>query len=208
MNNSELISKLALNIKPVKVVKSPHQSLLRWLGLSFLWLVLGIVIVGIRKDILYVYKHVTFITYLFVLLVLAISSAYSGLSFSIPDKRARSLYCVPFCLLASWIILIVVSVNELTPSRFEEGLMCVRDIFIFSSVPGALLFRSIKQGSVLQSTITGILCLLGAGGIGTLATQFTCQDSFGFHHLIWHVPPVVALGLTGILVGRKLRALN
>jgi hypothetical protein len=204
MNNGQLISKLAMDIKPVKVLRSPYHSLLRWLGLSFLWLILGIMLLGVRKDIGYIFKDATFILYFFILLGLAITSAYSSLSFSIPDKQERILYWLPFSILASWILLLIFSLNELTSSIFKEGLMCVRDILIFTSAPVILLFNRVKQGSVLQTTVTGILCLLGSGGLGALATQFTCQDSFGFHHLIWHVPPIMVLGFLGIFIGKKL----
>jgi hypothetical protein len=205
MNNDELISKLSLKNCPVKVVRLPYKSLLQWLGLSFLWLALIMSLIGVRKDFYHIFKDVTFILYCSILLGLAVSSAYSSLSFSIPDKHSRILYWTPYLSLVSWVLVLLLSVNDRTSSNFEDGFLCMRDILIFSSIPAFVLFRNVKQGSVLQTSITGIFCILGSGGLGALATQLTCQDSFGFHHLLWHVPSVVSLGLLGFFIGKKLK---
>lgn len=206
MNNKDLISKLASNNTPVVIIQRPLKSLVLWLGLSFMWLGLGLSITGFRKDFRVVFNETSFVFFSFVIFALALSSAYSSLSFSIPDRHKKILSQLPFIILGSWITALLFFSHELT-INLRSDLHCFREVFLFSSVPAYLLFRHVRKGSVLQTTLTGILSLLAAAGLGALAVHFICKDSFGVHQLLWHVPPVVILGGIGILVGRKLKVL-
>lgn len=200
MNNEQLINELVKRNKSVTRIHSPKTSLLHWMIVSGVWIIICMLIIGVRTDF-----NLEFGLYFFILLFLAVTSAYGCLNLSIPDNHSRTIYWGPFTVFGLWILLLLISM--LTPDgvNSEDGLLCLRDIVIFSLVPAAFLFSRVKKGSVLQTTITGILCALASAGLGALATQFTCQDSYGIHQLQWHVPTVVGLMSFGIIIRGKFR---
>lgn len=201
MNNLDFISQLSKEVRPVEVVRKPLKNFYLLSIISFGWLLTGVLFIEPRHDVSEVLHDGLFWRSTLIIFLLAISSVVSSLFLSIPDKHHRSLYLIPGITALAWIGYIGLGVFTYKFSIGENGILCLRDIFLFSLLPTVILIRQVSRGSVLRTSVTGIFTLLGGAAIGAVGAQFTCQDDPGLHVLVWHLMPVFSLVLLGGLFG-------
>ncbi len=208
MKTEDLVNQLTNNLEPVKTLETPVKRLIRWLCVSALCIAVGIFVMGLRHDFSEASSSIRFWLETILILASAISAALAAFILSVPGNNKKQLKFIPFCCIALWAATAVV----LSLRQFGEaahgfsagsGMPCMSSIYILAVVPGAVLFAMICHAAPLNKPWVGILCVIAATALGALGLQFVCGASGPMHILVWHLLPVLVIGLLGIWLGKS-----
>ena len=202
MRTEVLIHQLAMELKPVRPLGRPVTRLSLWLLFAVALTSLGIVLIGVRPDLLTAFTNSTFFLRASLSLAVSIIAALAAFTLSVPgsDRRWPSwLLWVPVGGMLLLLGYLFYSAESYLPG---VGLKCLRTIVIFSIGGSLLLYFMLKEAAPLRSGTVGLLAALGAAAFANFGTQFVCKIDAPGHFLVWHLVPIVLLCGIGILVGR------
>ncbi len=211
MKTDDFIEQLSNDVKPVKRLASPVKRFLTWFLASFFSISIGISLMGIRSDFNQVLMNPRFVLETLVILAIAILAAAGAFMMSVPGVERkpimRWLIIIPsiaWPLSLAYRLYIIYSQTNSFAFIIDYGFDCLRDIFILGIIPGSFLFFMLKAAAPLRLSWTGALATLSAAAIAAVGIQFTCNVDTPVHIFLWHVLPVVMIGMTGIALGKRL----
>ncbi len=204
MKTEDFISKLTEDVSPVKRLPSLLKRSANWVLFTFVTLVAGITVVGIRSDIEVAFYNQYFFFQFLLLVALAIGSAISALSINTPGEIRKSVYLIPCATLMVWGFTLIVSAVTAKTTNTQLDMSCFVDITLLGMLPGVFLFYMLRKGFPLKIGLSSILGALSVAAVGALGTHFICPNDEAFHVLLTHFVPVVFLSFVGFGIGRKI----
>lgn len=207
-NLEKVISSLAADCKPSAPMLHPAWAVALWLGLSCSVSLLLILMIDLREDLALQMTQGLFWTEVITLTTLVISCCISAVWFSFPDMRQqRRVVFIPLPILLFYISLLIyrlrVPETTLPPHGEIHELTCSLCVTLFALIPGISIFLIMRRYATAHPRIAGALGLLASASIGQLALKFAEASDSVPHLLVWHVLPIIALGLVGSWLGQK-----
>ena len=207
MSTDNLIDQLTNDLEPVKRLESPLRRLLRWLAVSSLCIVVGVFVMGLRHDLSNAIYSTSFWLETSLILASAISASLLAFLLSVPGRTVKKIKLAPSLCIALWGLTILVlslrkDVDSSHLAQLTNGMPCMSAIYSMAVIPGALLFAMICNAAPLNKPLVGIWAVIAAAAFGALGLQFVCASSNPIHLIIWHVLPVLAIGVVGIYLGK------
>jgi hypothetical protein len=211
-NVDQLILELAQDAGPVKRLLPLRARFGIWLGLAGAYLLGGMLVLGIRPDLVEQLTSFSFMVQLVLSAATAVISASSAFALSVPGaERPRWTRLVPLVVLAAWVAWMfyrmvsfvsdpaiwIMVISEYSPKEIGIGLA-------LSSVPGILLFVMVRRAAPLRPQWTGAFALVAAGSLASIGGQLTCTSPCPIHAVVLHLAPMLAVGLLGIFAGALL----
>lgn len=204
------IARLARSATPVMLLEAPWVRLVRWGTASTAFVLVSIVILGVRADVTAQMGNGWFVARATATTVIAFGAAMVALLLSVPGvEPSRLVRTVPLAACVVWAVMLLVTLAA-TRSPLDVLLQvaphpsCVLLIVATAMTPGGVLVRMLRHSAPLQARWTGALAGLASLSLGALGTQFVCTNDAAAHHLLWHFTPVVLFALAGVAVGSSL----
>lgn len=210
MKTSELISQLALQNSPTRILYPPSIRLILWLFCSFVWMGGLIFYFGLSPDVSKKIIEISFWLESFPLLLMAVLAGYVCLSLGVPGSAKSShLKKLAVVFLIGWLFAFIAGI----PSRSSHvepvwgagpGRLCVESILELSAVPAIFLFWMIKRAAPTFPGWNGAMALFATASLAALGTQWICPYEFPLHFLVWHLIPAWLIALAGFFLGTKI----
>lgn len=203
-SNQALIDSLTAELVPVR----PHRSRAGY-GLVAVALAATILLVallaGLWGEALSGNGSPYF--YLTNLMLLALGAAAATAAVRMASPSVGNRYDAPALGLAMLAILPAVALGTaLAAGRIElmlggaTGMHCTIRGTAAALITAAALTAWLKRGAPVQPERAGLLAGVAAGALGSMAFGLSCPVDAFDHLAIWHVLPVVILGLAGRLI--------
>ncbi len=210
MTTKQVIAQLSENFAPTRPLYSTSKRLLLVGVCVVVWLAGGIGIFKLRSDIAAILNSPQFLVPTILLLALALFGAWTTLRSVSPGEGTNRLERLVVGLsvaLLAWLVptaIIAVARGNLYAHGVVGGSTCLLAVLTLGAAPGILLLYLVNRGAALRSSRSSGLALLTAGSSGALGLQFICPNGHGIHILLWHFLPLVALALSGMLLGQTI----
>jgi hypothetical protein len=211
MKTNDFIKQLSSDVKPVKRLASPGKRFFIWFLASFFSISLGISLMGIRSDFSQALMNPRFVLETLAILAIAILAAAGAFMMSVPGMGSRPIIrwlliipSIAWPLSLAYRLYTIYSQANSFAFIFDYGFGCIRDIFLLGILPGSFLFFMLKTAAPLRLSWTGALATLSAAAIAAVGVQFTCSADSPVHIFLWHVLPVIVIGVAGIGLGKHL----
>jgi hypothetical protein len=200
------IATLVRDMTPVTPLEAPAARLGRWAVTSSAFVLLSVVILGVRTDVAAQVVSGWFVARATATLALAVGAALVALWMGVPGgEPSLRLRAWPLSAGLVWAGMLAGAI-AVTPSPFTLLLhvpphpSCVLFIVTTAVAPGVILVRLLRRAAPLQPRWAGGTAGLASLALGALATQFVCRNDAAAHHLLWHFAPVVLLTLAAFSV--------
>ncbi|MCB1304604.1 MAG: DUF1109 family protein [Leptospiraceae bacterium] len=211
MKTNELINNLASRCDPVRPVRITARQMVLALGLSLLWMMLGVALLaaafpGFRKSVLELQGATAMLEWLlFLMLGLWAFFLARGTIFPGTDRPlfrwalfvAVVLGTVGLSLVSYW----QWSHGNADPHAMSPG--CSVVMIVFSLVPAFFFYRFLRRSVCLSFVSSITISFLSVAFLAGSGTAFVCPDNHAMHMLFSHVLPMavglvlaVALGYT------------
>ena len=209
MNQLEkTIDRLAADCRPTSPAPRPAGAVALWLALSCGISLMLTFIIALREDLATQMTRGLFWAEIATLTALVASSCVSAVWLAFPDLRQQRwvvLLPLPFLAMYTCLLAYRVLVPEATlpPIGENNGLDCGLCITLFALIPGLTLFYIMRCYGTTHPRAAGALGLLTSASIGHLALKFAEANDSVPHLLVWHLLPIIGLGLIGGWLGKK-----
>lgn len=210
MKTEALISRLSLDLRPVRRLRPPLVRLLIWLAMSLLYVGCGIWFFGLRPDIRSILSNGHFLLNTFAILAVSIASAWTAFLLSVPGRRegiwtARAAKIVTAAWAVYYLLTWVIQSLQARAPSFEAGpgLLCAESVFELGLFPAIGIFWMVRKAAPLSLGKAGAFSMLAAAALAGFATQWICPYDFPLHFILWHVAPVVLIMGLGAILGRR-----
>jgi hypothetical protein len=211
-NVDQLIRDLARDAGPVKRLLPLRARFAIWLGFAGLYLVGGVLLLGIRPDLAEQLTSFSFLIQAVLSAATAVLSASSAFALSVPGaERPRWTRLAPLVVLVVWVAWMlyrmvsfvsdpaiwIMVISEYSLDEIGIGLS-------LASVPGVSLFLAVRRAAPLRPLWAGGFSLIAAGSLASLGGQLTCTSPCPIHAVVLHLTPMLAVGLLGVVAGALL----
>jgi hypothetical protein len=207
MQTNDLITKLSRDVKPVKRIPSLSILFLGWLIGASLCLAGGICTFGYPMDMGEYGYNSQFILESVLLFSTFFLASACAIAMGVPGTKGTEIFRrVTLIFLGSWFLLVLFRGERLIAlegmSALIQGLQgyCPLDILMMGLLPAVLLLFILRKAAPLNLEWSGIMALLAVGSLAAFGVQFTCRFDSPVHIFIYHVLPVIGLGMIGYLI--------
>ena len=200
-----MIASMAEDLKPVERLKDPKRLFFLWMLVTVFFVHAGIWLTGpLRAGFLgeMVENPVFAIEFLLGLLISPVA-AYFAFCLMVPgsvDDKSKRVYSGPVILfLVSMIILFGFIGPSLPESAGAKRDQCMLQIYGLSFLPFLFLLFLLTKGASMRPKLSGFLAGMAAASPAAIAMHVACMYAPA-HVLIYHVSPVVVVGVLGSVV--------
>lgn len=211
MTNDELIGSLVAQMKPVRRLPSVERRTLLWASIGLLCVCLGTFLFDTRAIIVDELRESSVVLKSGLLLLVSALAARSAFNLSVPSLGNRWLerWLPLFGMFAWFVILAVQHAAGASCVAVEDGhslfrLGCVSRTAMLALVPSVSMLVMLRRGAPLEQRWTALLGLVSSMALALAGTEILCAKAAWSHVLVWHVGPVFAAGLAGIVLGNRL----
>lgn len=206
-NLDELINKLAQDAEVVKPAPHPYMLSLKWIGWATAYLILSLVLSGLRPDVMLKLHEPLFAAEIAALVGIFISTSVSAALLAFPDlHQRRGAAYTPVVMFALFLFVILFAWNADKPPaplpvhNFE----CTLGITLMSLLPGAWTFYAMRKFASTHTHWAGSIAVLSAFSVGALWLRLHEINDSIIHLIEWHYLPMIAFGIAGLWLGKKL----
>lgn len=207
MNNiDELIDKLAQDTVAVKPAPHPYVLSLKLMGWGAVYLILSLVVFGLRPDLLAKLHQTWFVAEIAALAGIFISTSVSAALLAFPDlHQKRSVAFAPVLMFALFLLVILFAWNADSPPAPlpAHSFECTLSITLRSLLPAAWTFYAMRKFASTHYQLAGSIALLSAFSIGALWLRLHEVNDSILHLVEWHYLPMIASGIVGLWLGKK-----
>ena len=199
MKTEKLINNLSMELSPVKRNYPTFVTFLFWVFLTSLSLFFFIWSKSNSFEFINIPK------YFYELIPVSCTFLLSGIlaiHLSVPGNRIKlKVLFLPIICLLLWIILISLRHSSGNSNIIlNEYHSCSRDILIMSIPSFSILLFIINKRMPIYKNWTGLFLLAASSSASAFGISFLCPNDIPNHLLIFHVLPVLALSLLGIIL--------
>ncbi len=202
-----LIDSLAMDAAPLKPAPHPLQLSLGWTAAAALYLVVSLWLSGLRPDLAQKLQETWFFAELAALALLFVATSLSAAVLAFPDlHQMRRTAIAPVGLFALFAAILFFAWRaDVPPAPLPvHSFECTISITLFSLLPAAWTFFSMRKFASTHYHWAGSIALLSAFSVGALWLRLHEVNDSIVHVLLWHYLPMLGIGLIGWWLGRKL----
>jgi hypothetical protein len=204
-NIEDLVISLAQDDSPSPPASPPILLSLRWLAGAGAYLAASLWISGVRPDLMHAFHNPLFDAEIAALALILVTTALSAAVLAFPDlhqmRRTALLPAVPFTLLV--IILFIAWRADVPPAPLPvHSFECTVSITLFSLLPAAWTFYSMRRFASTHARWAGSIALLSAFSVGALWLRLHELNDSIVHVVEWHYLPMLGIGLIGWWLGK------
>ena len=206
-NIEQLIAGLSKDAQTVKPAPRPWLLGLKWLAVAAAYLLVALLISGLRPDWVLQLHKPWFVAEVALLFGILVSTAFSAAILSFPDlHQQRRAAFAPVWIFALFALAMFFSwLADNLPSPLPvHSFECTISILLFSLLPTAGIFYAMRQFASTHLQLSGIVAVLFAFSTGALWLRLHEQTDSIIHLVEWHYLPMIAVGLIGLLLGKML----
>ena len=206
-NIEKLIDKLAQDAVVVLPAPHPYMLSLKWIVWAAGYLFLSLVFSGLRPDMMVKLHQPWFVAEIVALTVIFISTSISAALLSFPDMhQMRRLAYAPIITLALFLLVMLFAWQaDNPPAHFPvHSFECTISITLFSVLPVAWTFFSIRKYACTHYRLAGGIALLSSFSVGALWLRLHEINDSIMHVVEWHYLPMMVFGMAGLWIGKKL----
>jgi hypothetical protein len=203
----ELISKLAQDAVDVKPAPHPYLLSLKWVGGAVIYLLLSLMVTGLRPDIGLQLQQPWFVAEIVALFGILVSTSLSAALLSFPDlHQMRKVAFSPVIAFALFLLVMLLawqadnSPAALPSHRFE----CTACITLLALLPAAWTFFDMRKFASTHFNWAGSVALLSAFSVGALWERLHEVNDSILHVVEWHYLPMIVFGVVGLRLGKML----
>jgi hypothetical protein len=202
----QLVESLAADNTKVKPAPHPFVLGLKWIAAAALYLVISLALSGLRPDLAQALQSPWYDAELAMLLLLFIATAISAALLSFPDLHQKTaLAYAPIAVFALFVLLMFAAWVEVPAAPLPvHSWQCTLSITLFSLLPAAWTFYAMRKYASTHYRWAGSIALLSAFSVGALWLRLHEVNDSIHHVMLWHYLPMLAVGLIGLWLGKKL----
>ncbi len=202
--SDELIAALVSDLRPVRPLANPTRRAVRFGAVACGAVGAAVSLAGARQDLAARLRDAAFLGETALLLASFGAATWSALASCVPGAAWRGTRSWLMAALGAWLALIAAR-YALQPNvtAIGVGLACVRRMLLFGIVPACVLMLMLRRAAPLERGTSGFLACLSAGSLAVLGTRLLCAKEDALHVLFFHFTPLVALAVSGSLLGRR-----
>lgn len=206
-NIDELIDKLAQDTAALKPAPHPYRLSLAWMGWAIAYLVVALLISGVRPDLANKFHQPWFVAEIAALFCIFFATSLSASLLSFPDMhQLRRLAFAPVIAFAVFVAVMFFAWQaDYPPAPLPmHSFQCTLSITLFSLLPAAWMIYVMRKFASTHYHLAGACGLLFAFSIGAIWLRlYEVNDSI-MHVIEWHYLPMIAFGMIGLWLGRVL----
>lgn len=206
-NIEELIDQLARDTVAVKPAPHPYMLCLKWTGGAAAYLLLTLMVFGLRPDLMLKLHEPWFVAEIAALIAIFIATSLSAALLSFPDMhQMRRLAFAPVIAFALFVLVIFFAWQADNPPAPlpVHSFECTECITLFLLLPAAWLFFDMRKFASTHYHWAGSIALLSAFSVGALWLRLNEKNDSIMHVVQWHYLPMIAFGIAGLWLGKKI----
>lgn len=206
-NLDKLVEKLAEEAVPVKPAPHPWLLSMKWGGAAALYVVLSVWLSGPRPDLLQKIQEPWFAAELLALLLVFVTASLSAAVLAFPDlHQMRKTAWSPLAMFALFLIILAFAWRASVPPAPlpVHSFECTVSITLFSLLPAAWTFLSMRRFATTHARWAGSVALLAAFSVGAIWLRLHEVNDSIIHVLLWHYLPMFVIGVMGWGLGKRL----
>ena len=203
----QLVESLAADTTKVKPAAHPYALALKWIGAGAAYLVVALAAAGLRPDLAHALQNPLYIAELVALLLIFLATAFSAALLAFPDMHQKpALAYAPVALFALFVLLMLVAWHADNPPAPlpVHSWQCTLSISLVALLPAVWTFYAMRRYATTHVRLGGSIAVLSAFSIGALWLRLHEVNDSIHHVLLWHYLPMLAAGLIGAWLGKKL----
>ncbi len=206
-NIDDLVARLAQDTAAVKPAPHPFIQSLKWIGIAAIYLAVSLAFSGLRPDLLERFHSPWFAAEVIALLALFIVTSLSAALLAFPDlHQKRILALAPTWIFALFLLILFFAWRADSPPAPMpvHSFECTIGIMLMALLPAGWAFYSMRKYASTHYRPAGSVALLSAFSVGALWLRLhEATDSIA-HVIEWHYLPMLAIGITGLWLGKRL----
>lgn len=204
-NIEDFVVSLAQDDTPSRPAPHPLLLSLRWLAGATVYLAVSLWISGVRPDLMHKLHQPMFDAELAALALIFVATALSAAVLAFPDLhqmgRTALAPVLPFALFIA--VLFFAWRADYPPAPLPlHSFECTLSITLFSLLPAAWTFYSMRKYASTHYRWAGSVALLSAFSVGALWLRLHELNDSIVHVLEWHYLPMLGIGLIGWWLGK------
>ena len=206
-NIDALIANLARDTAAVKPAPHPYMLSLQWTGIAAVYLILTLVLSGLRPDLMLKLQEPWFVTEIVTLVLIFVATSLSAAILSFPDlHQKRSAVLAPGLTFILFLVAIVCSwIADSPPAPLPvHNFECTISITLVALLPAAWTLYVMRKFASTHSYWAGSIALLFAFSVGALWLRLHEMNDSILHVVEWHYLPMLVFGLAGLWLGKTL----
>lgn len=204
-NIEELIDRLAQDTAAVKPAPHPYMLSLKWMGGAVAYLLLSLMLSGLRTDLMLKLHEPWFVAEIAALVCIFVTTSLSAALLSFPDMhQMRRVAFAPVITFALFVLVMFLAwLADSPPAPLPvHSFECTVSIALFSLLPAVWTFFEIRKFASTHYHWAGCIALLFAFSIGAIWLRlYEINDSI-IHVIQWHYLPIIAFGIVGLWLGK------
>lgn len=204
-NIEDLVSRLASEVKPIRPVAHPFVIGIRWIAIGACYLVVALAWSGLRADWTVKIHDAVFLAEIVSLLAIYVSMTLVSALLSFPDAHQKEifLYAAPLGL----ILLMATLAWQADRPPFVlpvHSFECTVSILAVALLPSVWSFYFMRRNASTRSDLAGCNVLLASFSLGALWLRLHEETDSIRHVVEWHYLPMLAIGILGLWMGKKI----
>jgi hypothetical protein len=185
----------------------PYVLIMKWMGAALLYLLLSLVLSGLRPDLISRLAQPLFVAEIVALVAVFLSTSFSAAVLSYPDMyQKRGAAFAPAVAFALFVLVMFLAWSADSPPAplplhsFE----CTLSITLVSLIPAVWTFYAMRKFASTHCHWGGSIALLSAFSVGALWLRLHEVNDSIKHVIEWHYLPMLACGIAGLWLGKRL----
>ncbi len=206
-NIEQLVEELSKDAAAVKLAPHPFLLSLKWLAVATAYLVVSLAISGVRADLAHALQNPWFIAEIVALSGIFITTALSAAVLAFPDlhQQRRTAFAPVWAFALFVLVMFFAWRADAPPAPLPmHDFKCTVNILLLSLLPSAGIFYAMRGLASTHPRLSGIVALLFAFSTGALWLRLYEPNDSIIHVIEWHYLPMIAVGLLGLWLGKKL----
>lgn len=201
------IASLVADAKSVRPAPSPLRLWLNWMAIALVYIVISLLVLGVRADVMERLHSAMFIAEMGVLIAIVSSTALSASLLAYPDIYQHSRWTLTpvfmFVIFVGVIVLAWQADNPPSPLPVHSY-QCSLTIAMLALLPAAWMFYSMRQLASTHRHLAGIVVMLSAFSTGAIILRLSEQTNSIIHVIEWHYLPMIGVASVGVWLGKVL----
>lgn len=203
----QLVAELAEDAATIKPAPHPYLLSLKWIIAATVYLVISLLLSGLRPDLAQAFQQPWFIAEIVVLLLIFIASSISAALLAFPDlHQKRGLALAPWWIFALFVLVMMFAWRADSPPALlpEHSFQCTICIILLALLPAAWMFFAMRKIASTHYQWAGSIAVLSAFSVGALWLRLHEANNSIVHVAQWHYLPMLAFGIIGLWLGKLL----
>ncbi|MFA7398878.1 MAG: DUF1109 domain-containing protein [Sideroxydans sp.] len=201
----DLIGQLAQEGGAVKPAPHPITLSLKWMALSAAYLLVLLLVSGVRNELAAAFEHPWFAIEVALLVAMFIATSVSAALLSFPDMyQMRRAVWMPMAVFGVFACVLFMAWRaDIPPAPLPvHGFECTLAILMVALLPGTWLLYAMRKLASTHYQWAGSIALLHAFSVGALWLRLQENNDSILHVLQWHYLPMIGFGILGLWVGK------